>query len=47
VDRGHRELPIEAAFVGVRVQTTETETIEVQLKEIDREERAILVDRVE
>jgi pyrimidine operon attenuation protein / uracil phosphoribosyltransferase len=47
VDRGRRELPIEAAFVGVRVQTAETETIEVQLKEIDREERAILVDRVE
>jgi pyrimidine operon attenuation protein/uracil phosphoribosyltransferase len=47
VDRGHRELPVEAAFVGVKVQTTETETIEVQLIEVDHEERVILVDRVE
>ncbi len=47
VDRGHRELPVEAAFTGATVQTTETEIIEVRLNEIDKEERVVLVDRVE
>jgi pyrimidine operon attenuation protein/uracil phosphoribosyltransferase len=47
IDRGHRELPIEATFVGRNVQTTDTEIIEVRLKEIDSEERVVLVDRVD
>jgi pyrimidine operon attenuation protein / uracil phosphoribosyltransferase len=47
IDRGHRELPIEAAFVGRDVQTTDTEIIEVRLKEVDGEERVMLVDRVD
>jgi pyrimidine operon attenuation protein / uracil phosphoribosyltransferase len=47
IDRGHRELPIEATFVGRNVQTTDTEIIEVRLKEIDSEERVMLVDRVD
>ena len=34
-DRGHRELPIEAAFVGRQVQTSVHEVIEVMLKEVD------------
>ncbi len=46
VDRGHRELPIEAAFVGRRVETSDTEIVEVRLREIDGEERVVLVDRV-
>ncbi len=46
IDRGHRELPIEAAFVGRFIQTSETEIIEVRLKEVDGEERVMLVDRV-
>lgn len=46
IDRGHRELPIEASFIGRTVQTSETEIIEVRLKEIDKEERVVLVDRV-
>src|SRR5207244_13060353 len=33
IDRGHRELPVEAQFVGRRVQTTSDEIIEVQLRE--------------
>src|SRR6059058_1448128 len=33
IDRGHRELPIEAAYVGRRVQIQENETIEVKMKE--------------
>ncbi len=46
IDRGHRELPIEASFVGRYVQTSDTEIIEVRLKEIDSEERVMLVERV-
>jgi pyrimidine operon attenuation protein/uracil phosphoribosyltransferase len=46
IDRGHRELPIEAAFIGRTVQTSDTEIIEVRLKEVDGEERVMLVDRV-
>lgn len=46
IDRGHRELPIEASFVGRLVQTTQSEEVEVRLQEVDREERVVLVDRV-
>jgi pyrimidine operon attenuation protein / uracil phosphoribosyltransferase len=47
IDRGHRELPIEATFVGRTVQTSDTEIVEVRLSEIDKEERVVLVDRVD
>lgn len=46
IDRGHRELPIEASFIGRTVQTRDSEIIEVRLQEIDKEERVMLVDRV-
>jgi len=45
IDRGHRELPIEATFVGRRVQTTEHEIIEVKLRELDNTEKVLLVER--
>jgi pyrimidine operon attenuation protein / uracil phosphoribosyltransferase len=45
IDRGHRELPIEAAFVGRTVQTSDMEIIEVRLSEIDSEEQVVLVER--
>src|SRR6202011_2150486 len=47
IDRGHREMPIEAQYVGRSVQTSDTEIVEVRLREIDSEERVVLVDRVE
>jgi pyrimidine operon attenuation protein / uracil phosphoribosyltransferase len=47
IDRGHREMPIEAQFTGRVVQTSATEIIEVRLREIDSEERVVLVDRVD
>jgi pyrimidine operon attenuation protein / uracil phosphoribosyltransferase len=47
IDRGHRELPIEAQFVGKYVQTTDTEIIEVKLMEVDKEEKVMLVERME
>ena len=46
IDRGHRELPIEATFVGRNVQTSDNEIIEVRLEEIDQDERVMLVERV-
>ena len=45
VDRGHRELPIDAAFVGRVVQTTEREAIEVKLQETDKTEKVLLAER--
>src|SRR5271163_3508144 len=45
IDRGHREMPIEATFIGNSVQTSDTEIVEVHLKEIDGDERVVLVDR--
>ncbi len=47
IDRGHRELPIEARFVGRKVQTTNQEIIEVKFREIDELEKVLLVERVE
>jgi pyrimidine operon attenuation protein/uracil phosphoribosyltransferase len=46
IDRGHRELPVEATFVGRYVQTSDTEIIECRLDEVDHEERVMLVERV-
>lgn len=47
IDRGHRELPIEATYVGRMVQTSAREIIEVRLREVDNEERVMLVERTE
>jgi len=44
IDRGHRELPFEAGYVGKYVQTTAREIVEVQLKETDNVERVLLVE---
>jgi pyrimidine operon attenuation protein / uracil phosphoribosyltransferase len=46
IERGHRELPVEASFVGRAVQTSDAEIIEVRLNEIDQEERVVLVERI-
>jgi pyrimidine operon attenuation protein/uracil phosphoribosyltransferase len=47
VDRGHRELPIEATYVGRRVQTSAEETVEVRVSEVDQEERVVLLERID
>jgi pyrimidine operon attenuation protein/uracil phosphoribosyltransferase len=46
IDRGHRELPIEAAFVGREVQTSQNEIIEVKLQEVDSAEKVLLMEKV-
>lgn len=45
IDRGHRELPIEARYVGRVIQTADNEIIEVKFEEIDQAERVLLVER--
>ncbi len=47
IDRGHRELPIRADFVGKNIPTSLDEIIEVQVKEIDGEDGVILVEKKE
>ncbi len=47
IDRGWRELPIEANYVGRNVQTAANEIIEVRLREVDSEERVLLVEKVD
>ena len=47
IDRGHRELPIEARFIGRTVQTTESEIIEVKFQEIDNMEKVLLCEKAE
>jgi pyrimidine operon attenuation protein/uracil phosphoribosyltransferase len=45
IDRGHRELPVEATFVGRHVQTTADEVIEVKVTEVDGAEKVLLMER--
>ena len=45
IDRGHRELPIEARYVGRMVQTSANEIIEVKFQEIDAMEKVLLVEK--
>ena len=43
VDRGHRELPIRADFVGKNIPTHEGEHVEVLLTEVDGKDRVTLI----
>jgi len=43
VDRGHRELPIRADFVGKNVPTARSERVEVRLRETDGEDEVVIV----
>ena len=44
VDRGHRELPIRADYVGKNVPTSKSEMIEVRLPQYDNETGVYLMD---
>jgi pyrimidine operon attenuation protein / uracil phosphoribosyltransferase len=46
IDRGHRELPIEANFIGKKITTKDTEVVEVRLKEIDGEDAIYVMDHI-
>jgi pyrimidine operon attenuation protein/uracil phosphoribosyltransferase len=43
VDRGHRQLPIRADFVGKNIPTSLNESVKVNLSEIDSEDSVELI----
>lgn len=43
IDRGHRELPIRADFVGKNIPTSHSENIEVYLNEFDKKEEVVIL----
>jgi len=45
IDRGHRELPIQANYVGRVIQTAQEEHIDVRLREVDDLDRVLLGER--
>jgi pyrimidine operon attenuation protein/uracil phosphoribosyltransferase len=45
VDRGHRELPIRADFVGKNIPTSQNETIEVRLEEADGKDEVVIMEQ--
>ena len=47
VDRGHRELPIEANFIGKKITTKDNEVVEVKLKEIDGEDAIYVMEKTD
>jgi pyrimidine operon attenuation protein/uracil phosphoribosyltransferase len=44
VDRGHRELPIRADYVGKNIPTSQNEEIKVRLAEVDDEDAIYLIE---
>src|SRR5215510_14873906 len=46
IDRGHRELPIEANVIGKKITTKESEVVEVRLREIDAEDAIYVMEKV-
>ena len=42
VDRGHRELPIRADYVGKNIPTSSDEEIIVEMEEIDKQDRILI-----
>ncbi|MGM0688022.1 MAG: bifunctional pyr operon transcriptional regulator/uracil phosphoribosyltransferase PyrR [Bacillota bacterium] len=47
VDRGHRELPIRADYVGKNVPTSRNELVEVKVKEIDGTDQVDILENKE
>ena len=46
IDRGHRELPIRADYVGKNVPTEALEDVSVLLHDVDAEEKVIIRERI-
>lgn len=45
VDRGHRELPIRADYVGKNIPTSQNETVEVRLEEADGKDEVVIIEK--
>ena len=44
VDRGHRELPIQANYIGKKITTKDNEVVEVRLEEVDAEDAIYVME---
>ena len=44
IDRGHRELPIKADYIGKNLPTSHSERVSVRLLELDGEDRVVITD---
>ncbi|MBU3934007.1 MAG: bifunctional pyr operon transcriptional regulator/uracil phosphoribosyltransferase PyrR [Candidatus Omnitrophica bacterium] len=44
IDRGHRELPIRADFIGKNVPTSLRETVQVRIKEVDGKDEVLILE---
>lgn len=47
IDRGHRELPIRADYVGKNIPTSQEELVQVKLQEIDSEDNVAIISKGE
>ncbi len=47
IDRGHRELPIRADYVGKNIPTSRREVVKVRLQECDGEDSVVIYERME
>ena len=47
IDRGHRELPIRADYVGKNIPTSKSENVDVKLTEVDGIDSVVLEEFVE
>lgn len=45
IDRGHRELPIRADYVGKNIPTSNNEMVEVRLEEVDKADEVVIVEK--
>lgn len=44
IDRGHRELPIRADYVGKNVPTSSSEVVHVNMEEVDGENKVVIIE---
>lgn len=45
IDRGHRELPVRADYVGKNIPTSKRETVEVRLEESDGKDEVVIIEK--
>ncbi|MBU0951257.1 MAG: bifunctional pyr operon transcriptional regulator/uracil phosphoribosyltransferase PyrR [Elusimicrobia bacterium] len=44
IDRGHRELPIQADYVGKKIESEYSDQVQVKLKEIDKNDKVVILN---
>lgn len=45
IDRGHRELPIRADYAGKNIPTSQNETVEVRVEEVDGIDEVVIIEK--